>query len=80
MAVKKTNSFPVDLHENLAALATRRKSNFGELVVDACRQQYFRDIQEDRLAAVAEMAGLSLPVGSCEEMERESVCPVGPRL
>ncbi len=80
MAVKKTISFPVDLHEKLAALATRRASSFGELVVDACRQQYFGYIREDRLAAVAEMARLSLPVGSPEEMERESVCSVGPCL
>jgi predicted DNA-binding protein len=70
---KATILFPPDLYSRLARLAERRGSSVGELVREACVAQYFRSSVRDRLAAVQEIAGLSLPVSSVEEMERESV-------
>jgi hypothetical protein len=37
------------------------------------REQYFRTTREERLAAVAELAAMSLPIGTPKQMEAESV-------
>jgi hypothetical protein len=69
---KATILFPPDLYDQLAALALNQKTSVGELVREACRRQYGRATRDERVAAVAALAGLALPVGTPEEMERES--------
>ncbi len=77
--VKKTTIlFPPDLYEQLTRLAKRRDTSVGALVRDACRSQYGLSTREARLSAVAALVSLSLPVGSTEVMERESVPAVEP--
>jgi len=77
--VKKTTIlFAPDFYEQLAALAKERDSSVGELVRSACRAQYGLTNRSQRLAAVAELGAMSLPVGSVEDMERESVPDVEP--
>lgn len=72
--IKKTTIlFPPDLYDQLARLARQKNTSVGELVRSACRAQYTLTTKEIRLAAVNELAALSLPSGSPEEMERESV-------
>jgi hypothetical protein len=73
LAKKTTILFPPDLYQQLAALARDRRSSVGELVRSACRAQYGLADRLERLSAVAELAGLALPVGSVQQMERESV-------
>lgn len=65
-----------ELHRRLACLAEDRGTSLGELVRQACEVQYgeARPLPaEVRLAAVRELAGLSLPVGDPSEMKRQSV-------
>jgi hypothetical protein len=72
--IKKTTIlFPPDLYAQMARLAKQRKSSVGELVRSACRLQYGLAAKDSRISAVAELASLSLPVGSSEQMEAESV-------
>jgi hypothetical protein len=75
---KTTILFPPDLYQQLARLAKRRESSVGELVRSACRSQYPIVGQEVRLAAVRKLAAMSLPVGTPEEVDRESVPPAEP--
>lgn len=75
---KTTILFPPDLYQRLASLADQRHSSVGELVREACRAQYSLTSRADRLALVDRLGALSLPVGTVEEMERESVPGVGP--
>lgn len=75
---KATILFPLDLYEQLAHLAKRRETSVGELVRNACRAQYSLFPKESRLAAVKQLSSLGLPVGTPEEMERESVPPAAP--
>jgi len=75
---KTTILFPPALYDRLTRLAELRHSGVGELVREACRAQYSLSTCEERLALVREMASLSLPVGTPEEMERESVAAVEP--
>ena len=70
---KTTVLFPPDLYEHLAALARERKVSVGHLVRAACQAQYAFCSTEDRLQAVTELCGLSLPVASTARMKRESV-------
>ncbi len=77
--IKKTTIlFPPELYEQLAQLAEQRDTSVGELVRSACRAQYRLATKGERLAAVRELAALALPVGTPEEMERESVPVVEP--
>ena len=77
--VKKTTIlFPPDLYDQLARLARQRDTSVGALVRNACRSQYGLATRESRLSAVAELASLSLPVGSPDEIERESIPGVEP--
>lgn len=73
LSKKTTILFPPDLHERLTALAARRGVSLGWLVRSACERQYGLASPAERLAAVEELASLELPVGSPEEMARESV-------
>jgi len=73
---KTTILFPPDLHERLTAIAEQRRSSVSQLVREACRAQYSISTRTDRLAMVEELASMNLPVGTPEEMERESVAEV----
>jgi hypothetical protein len=75
---KTTILFPPDLYNRLAQLARQRDSSVGELVREACRAQYPLSTASERLALVEQLASFSLPVGTPEEMERESVPAVDP--
>jgi len=69
MTIKKaTILFPLDLYRRLATLARDWHISLSELVTDACRAQY----SDERRTAVAELARMALPVGSVEQMKRES--------
>ena len=73
---KTTILFPPDLYNRLAQLARQRGLSVGELVREACRAQYSLSTASERLALVERLARFSLPVGTPEEMERESVAAV----
>jgi len=75
LSKKTTLLFPPDLYDHLVHLARQRGVSFGELVRRACEEQYGLVSSEARLAAVHELESMSLPVGSPEEMERESTLP-----
>ena len=70
---KTTILFSPELHQRLVRLAKQRRTSIGELVRTAVEQQYGLVSKEARLAAVSALGELNLPVGSPEEMERESV-------
>jgi hypothetical protein len=70
---RTTILLPEDLYRHLVRLAKRRGSSMGELIRAACLQQYGLVSVEDRQQAVDELASLSLPVGTPEEMAAESV-------
>lgn len=78
LSKRSTILFPLDLYQQLARLAKQRDCSVGELVRSACRSQYTLSSREMRMAAVRGMAAMSLPVGTPEEMERESVPPAEP--
>ena len=73
LSKKTTILFSPDLHERLTRLARQRKTSIGELVRTAVERQYGLVSREERLAAVGALGELGLPVGSPEEMEKESV-------
>lgn len=70
---KTTILFSPDLHQRLARLAEQRRTSIGDLVRTAVEQQYGLVSPEERLEAVSALGELALPVGSPEQMERESV-------
>lgn len=70
---KTTILFSPDLHARLQRLAKQQGTSLGELVRSACERQYALASADERLAAVEALAALELPVGSPEEMARESV-------
>lgn len=72
-----TISFPADLYSRLAQLAELRHSSVDDLVREACQARYPASVEE-RLAAVKSLAALNLPVGSPEDMKRESVPTITP--
>ncbi len=75
LSKKTTILFSPDLHERLVRLAAQRRTSIGDLVRTAVEQQYGLVSKEERLDAVNALGDLSLPVGSAEEMEMESVPP-----
>ncbi len=70
---KTTILFPPDLHARLVRLAQQKGTSLGNLVRSACERQYGLATVEERLAAVEALAGLDLPVGTPQEMARQSV-------
>jgi predicted transcriptional regulator len=70
---KTTILLSPELHKRLSRLARSKGVSLGELIRTACSAQYGVIPTEERIAAVAALAGLSLPVGDVEDMERESV-------
>jgi len=73
LSKKTTILFPPSLHERLTELASQRGLSLGELVRTACEREYGEASPEDRLAAVRDLASMSLPVDTPEEMARQSV-------
>ena len=73
LSKKTTILFPPDMHEQLAGLARQQGTSIGELVRSAVARQYGLVPKQQRLEAVTELGALSLPVGSPEQMEEESV-------
>ncbi len=73
LSKKTTILFSPELHEQLSRIAAHRGISLGELVRDACEKRYGLASREERLAAVEELAGLDLPIGTPEEMKKESV-------
>lgn len=70
---KTTILLPPELHARLARLAVQRGMSMGELIRSACEHQYGLAGTESRRRAVDSLASLGLPVGSPEDMKRESV-------
>ena len=73
LSKKTTILFSPDLHDRLLRLARQKGTSLGDLVRSACERQYGLASLEERVAAVESLAALELPVGSPEEMARESV-------
>jgi hypothetical protein len=70
---QETILFSPEMHRRLTDLAARRGRSLGELVREACEVQYGVVGGRDQEAAVAELAGLALPVDTPGTMKRESV-------
>lgn len=70
---KTTILFPPSLFEHLVRTAKRRKASLGQLVREACEARYGAVTEDERLAAVARLRSLSLPVSTPRRMKRESV-------
>jgi hypothetical protein len=70
IAKKTTILFPPDLSQHLAALARDRHSSVTELVRSACLAQYRLTDRRKPLSAVAELAGMAIPVDPVRQMER----------
>lgn len=77
---KTTILLSPDMHERLASLAAERKTSMGQLVREACERQGGDLSVTDRLAVARRLGALNLPVGSVEQMERESVPDPDARL
>jgi hypothetical protein len=73
LSKKTTILFSPDTHAQLTELAARRGTSLGDLVREACALQYGLVDADARVAAVAELAALSLPVASPRDMKLESV-------
>jgi hypothetical protein len=73
LSKKTTVLFTPALHRRLQKLAALRGTSMGDLVREACEQQYGLVEPEERLEAVRELAGMSLPVGNVTQMKQESV-------
>lgn len=72
LSKKTTILFSPELHRRLSRLAARRGVSLGELVREACEARYGVMGGAVQLDAVAALGSLRLPVGSPEEMKRES--------
>lgn len=77
---KTTILFSPELHRRLSILAARRGRSLGELVREACELQYGVVGSSAQLEAVTALAGLELPVGTPEELKRQSVPTAGDLL
>jgi len=72
LSKKTTILFSPELHRRLSRLAARRGVSLGELVREACEVRYGVVGSQSRLDAVAALGDLALPVGSPDDMKRES--------
>jgi predicted DNA-binding protein len=70
---KTTILFPPELHRRLTKLAARRGRSLGDLVREACELQYGVMGSGEQVDAVQALARLELPVGTPEEIKRESL-------
>lgn len=73
LSKKTTILLSYSQHKQLAELATASNTSIGHLIRSACSRVYGVRTIEERLKAVERMAAMSLPVGTVEEMEHESV-------
>lgn len=73
LSKKTTILLTRELHRRLTRLAKQTNLSMGELIRTACERQYGIASSEDRLRAVRDLAGLSLPVGTPRRMKREAV-------
>jgi hypothetical protein len=73
LSKKTTILFSPDTHARLTALAARRGTSLGDLVREACVAQYGLVDTDTRVAAVAALTALSLPVASPRDLKQESV-------
>ena len=73
LSKKTTILLSPELHARLTRIAAQRGTSLGSLVREACEREYGETTLEQRLEAVRALADLELPVGSPEEMARESV-------
>ena len=73
LSKKTTILFAPETHQRLTEFAARRGISLGELVREACVAQYGLVDADTRLAAVASLSALSLPVASPRDMKLESV-------
>ena len=70
---KTTILLSEELHGQLTALAKTEGKSLGQLVRDACVQQYGITSREEKREAVRRLASLNAPVDTVEVMKRESV-------
>ncbi len=70
---KTTILLTPSLHERLTRLARERGTSMGQLIRSAVEAQYGLVDPDERLAAVAALAALSLPVDTPAAMKAESV-------
>jgi hypothetical protein len=75
LSTKTTLLLTPKLHTRLKRLARLRRTSVGRLIREACESQYGAEPIDDRVAAVAELASLRLPVSSAAKMKREMVAP-----
>lgn len=73
LSKKTTILMSPETHQYLTELAARKGKSLGELVREACVAQYGLVDTDTRVAAVAALSALSLPVSSPREMKHESV-------
>jgi len=70
---KTTILLSPEMHARLSELAAQKGVSLGALIRSACEKEYGVLSEKDRIDAVRELAALALPVGSVDEMKRESV-------
>ncbi|MBI2212747.1 MAG: ribbon-helix-helix protein, CopG family [Acidobacteria bacterium] len=73
LSKKTTILLSEEQHEQLTRLARERGTSLGDLIREACAQEYGLASTRERAAAIAELALLSLPVGDVATMKRESI-------
>jgi len=72
LSKKTTILLSPELHRRLSRLAERRGVSLGQLVREACEVQYGVAGSSSRSEAVQALAALDLPVGTPEQLKRES--------
>lgn len=72
---KTTILLTEEQHDQLTRLAKERRTSLGNLIREACVEEYGLASTRDRSEALGELAALSLPVGDVAAMKRESIVP-----